>query len=57
MRLTDLLDKEHSFRYLVGFVLALLFLVRPATIRRRMAPEMVSTMIVPGFSFVSYLTI
>ena len=25
MRLTDLLDKEHSFRYLVGFVLALLF--------------------------------
>ena len=27
MRLTDLLDKEHSFRYLVGFVLALLFLV------------------------------
>ena len=27
MRLTDLLDKEHSFRYLVGFVLALLFFV------------------------------
>ena len=27
MRLTDLLDKEYSFRYLVGFVLALLFLV------------------------------
>ncbi|MEE2637348.1 MAG: hypothetical protein VYE68_08975 [Acidobacteriota bacterium] len=25
MRLTDLLDKEHSFRYLVGLVLALLF--------------------------------
>ena len=25
MRLTDLLDKEHSFRYLVAFVLALLF--------------------------------
>ena len=25
MRLTDLIDKEHSFRYLVGFVLALLF--------------------------------
>jgi hypothetical protein len=25
MRLTDLLDKEHSFRYLVGFVLALIF--------------------------------
>ncbi len=25
MRLTDLLDKENSFRYLVGFVLALLF--------------------------------
>ena len=25
MRLTDLLDKEHAFRYLVGFVLALLF--------------------------------
>ena len=25
MRLTDLLDKEHSFRYLIGFVLALLF--------------------------------
>jgi len=25
MRFTDLLDKEHSFRYLVGFVLALLF--------------------------------
>ena len=27
MRFTDLLDKEHSFRYLVGFVLALLFFV------------------------------
>ena len=27
MRFTDLLDKEHSFRFLVGFVLALLFLV------------------------------
>jgi hypothetical protein len=27
MRLTDLLDKENSFRYLVGFVLALLFFV------------------------------
>ena len=25
MRLTDLLDKEHSFRYLVGFVFAVLF--------------------------------
>ncbi len=27
MRLTDLLDKEHAFRYLVGFALALLFFV------------------------------
>ena len=27
MRFTDLLDEEHSFRYLVGFVLALLFFV------------------------------
>ena len=27
MRLTDLLDKEHSFRYLIGFVLALAFFV------------------------------
>ena len=27
MRLTDLLDKEHSFRYLVGLVLALIFFV------------------------------
>ena len=27
MRLTDLIDKEHSFRYLVGFVLALLFFI------------------------------
>ena len=25
MRLTDLLDKEHSFRYLLGFVVAVLF--------------------------------
>jgi len=27
MRFTDLLDKEHSFRYLVTFILALVFLV------------------------------
>ena len=27
MRLSDLLDKEHSFRYLVGLVLALIFFV------------------------------
>ena len=27
MRFTDLLDKEKSFKYLVGFVLSVLFLV------------------------------
>ena len=27
MRLTDLLDKEHSFRYLIGLVLAVAFFV------------------------------
>ncbi|MAW63730.1 MAG: hypothetical protein CL473_07090 [Acidobacteria bacterium] len=37
MRLTDLLDKEHSFRYLVGFVLALLFLVGVSVPSRSLA--------------------
>ena len=27
MRLTDLLDREHAFRYLLGFVFALIFLI------------------------------
>ena len=44
MRLTDLLDKEHSFRYLVGFVLALLFFggvwVPPYCFKRSFDEEM-----------------
>lgn len=37
MRLTDLLDKEHSFRYLVGFVLALLFFLAVSVPSRSLA--------------------
>ena len=37
MRFTDLLDKEHSFRYLVGFVLALLFFGAVAVPSRSLA--------------------
>ena len=37
MRLTDLLDKERSFRYLVGFVLALLFFVAVSVPSRSLA--------------------
>ena len=37
MRFTDLLDKEHSFRYLVGFVLALLFFVAVSVPSRSLA--------------------
>jgi hypothetical protein len=37
MRLTDLLDKEHSFRYLVGFVLALLFFIGVSVPSRSLA--------------------
>ena len=31
MRLTDLLDREHAFRYVLGFVFAVLFLIVVAT--------------------------
>ena len=37
MRLTDLIDKEHSFRYLVGFVLALLFFIGVSVPSRSLA--------------------
>ena len=37
MRLTDLLDKEHAFRYLVGFVLALLFFLAVSVPSRGLA--------------------
>jgi hypothetical protein len=37
MRFTDLLDKEHSFRYLVGFVLALIFLLAVSVPSRSLA--------------------
>lgn len=37
MRLTDLLDKEHSFRFLVGFVLALLFFLAVSVPSRSLA--------------------
>ena len=30
MRLTDILDKEHSFKYLLGLVFAVLFLLAVA---------------------------
>ena len=37
MRLTDLLDKEHSFRYLVGLALALIFFVGVSVPSRSLA--------------------
>lgn len=37
MRITDLLDRERSFKYLVGFVLALIFLVVVAMPARSLA--------------------
>ena len=37
MRLTDLLDRENAFRYMLGFVLAVIFLVIVAAPARSLA--------------------
>ena len=31
MRLTDLVDRDHAFKYLIGFVLAVIFFIAVAT--------------------------
>jgi hypothetical protein len=37
MRITDLVDREHSFKFLLGFVLAVVFLIAVAVPSRGLA--------------------